>query len=195
MLHLIRVVDRMATPIERLSLALAGIAIVAMMVLVTASALGRHVFNSPITGSEVWVGVFLAPLATYLALASALTHRSHVGVTILVQRSGRRMRRLTQISGAWIVCATFAVLAWQGGLRTWEAFTSGQVEHNIGLPLWMAYVVVPIGCTGIALRAALLALRWWMDGEWRISLAQREATADEAEREQHSQDATSPHSG
>lgn len=180
--RLVGAIDHTARVIERVLLAVAGLAIVTMMVLVTVNALGRYVFSAPITGAEVWVGVFLAPLATYLALASALSHRAHVGVTILVQRLPRKARRGTQIIGAWIVCATFIALAYQGGVRAFGAYSAGQIDPETGTPLWLAYIGVPIGCAGIALRAALLATTWWLDKSWQISLAQQEHGGADADQ-------------
>lgn len=168
--------------VERAFLVLSGLALVGIMVLVTVSALGRYAFSSPIEGSEVWVGVFLAPLVTYLALGSALSHRQHVGVSLVVQRLGPRLRRGTQIVGALIVSIAFTVVGYEGAVRTWNAYTTGQVETNIGAPLWLAYVVIPLGCACLALRSALLAVTWWLGDEWRISLVQQESDEARIER-------------
>lgn len=172
--NLHRSLDRAARMIEVALLAVAGIAVVGMMVIITASALSRYLFSRPMAGSEVVVGVFLAPLATYLALASALTNRQHVGVTIMVQRLRPSLRRASQLLAALIVGLAFAILAYQGWIRAFHAFSTGQIDPNVGIPLYLAYAVVPIGCAGISVRAFLLAMQWWSEGSWRVSLANTE---------------------
>ena len=101
---------------EAVLVALAMAAVFAAMCLITANALGRHLFSFPIKGSEVVVGLFLAPIITYLALSSALAKRDHVAVTLLVTRMGPRLRRFSQIFAALIVAGSFGLLAYEGWL-------------------------------------------------------------------------------
>lgn len=156
----------------------AGVALVAMMLLIATGALSRHLISEPINGSEVIVGVFLAPLVTYFAAASALSARQHVGVTALVGVMPASARRWTQIAAAALTAVLFGMLAWRGWVHAHDALATGQVEPNVGVPLFWAYVTVPVGCVAIALRAVLLTARWWASGDTQISLARRDEAAD-----------------
>lgn len=162
------------TLVENGLLVLAGVIILMMMVVITASAFGRYVFDKPLTGVESLVELFLAPAATYFAIASALRHRQHVGVTILVVKMPRLVRRYTQIAAAGVLSTTFGIIAYQGLLRTMDAFSAGRVEDITGIPLWIAYVTVPCGSAVFALRSLQMAMEWWLSGVWRVSLALRD---------------------
>lgn len=163
-----------ATWIERTLTVIAGAGLVIVMVLVTVGALGRHLFGAPIAGSEIFVGVFLAPLVTYFAAAGALSQRQHVGVTALVTRMGPRTRKIAQIVGALLTAVIFGTIAYQGWLRTLKAIQTHQVETNVNLPLYLAYGVIPLGCLMLALRAILLAVEWARGSNWKISLARQD---------------------
>ena len=166
--------------------AVAMAAVFAAMCLITASALGRHLFSFPIKGSEVVVGLFLAPIITYLALSSALAERDHVAVTLLVTRMGRRLRRFSQIFAALIVAGSFGLLAYEGWLRTAKAISDHQIETNLGWPLFWAYGAVPVGAGLLALRALALAFQWSVSSDWNISLGKADSEGGELLTEQDS---------
>lgn len=154
--------------------AVAGVALIVMMVLISLSALGRYTISMPINGSEVIVGMFLAPLVTYLAAASALAHRQHVGVTAVVVKMGARLRAFSQILFALIAAGMFGLIAVQGGKRTLQAYSDHQMETNISVPIFWAYMVVPIGAGALVLSLLALAAKWAVEGGAKASLARDE---------------------
>lgn len=159
-----------ASHIEDCLLALAGVCIALILAVVVANSLGRHILGSPLAGAVAAVELFLAPAATYFALSAALRNRHHVGVSILVTRMPPRVRRFSQILLAIMAAVVFGVLSYQAALRTIDAMSTGRLDEQTGIPLYVAYSVVLIGCAAVALRSLWMALTWWRDGNSNISM-------------------------
>ncbi|WP_166486603.1 TRAP transporter small permease [Blastococcus saxobsidens] len=141
------------------------------MVLVTYSAVARYLFSSPVTGSQAWVGDYLAPAITFFALSAALRSRRHIGVTFLLTRMGPGVRLLSQTIAAVMIAGVFVAVAYQGMLRTQAAVATGQSHALLGVPLALTYAVVPLGCALLVLRSLLICAQWWTGDRSNIALS------------------------
>jgi TRAP-type C4-dicarboxylate transport system permease small subunit len=130
---------------ETVSTYTAAISTFVMMLLTTADAGGRYIFNRPITGAYEITQNYLMVAAVFLAMSYAYRHGANIRVTFLLDRLPRRVKMVvnhfvqlvSMLYGAVLVVATF-----QQFLR---ATATGTDLTTIDLPLGPAYLIVPVG--------------------------------------------------
>jgi TRAP-type C4-dicarboxylate transport system permease small subunit len=144
--------------IDRLLLWIAGAALVAMMLHITADVVATNLFGSPLPLTNATVTQYYMICVAYLPLAAAELRGSHVSVDFFVNRMPPRPRAAVavavQLLGTGIYGA-LAVQAWQ--LATEKlARNAFLMEQTTRVTTWPSYFVIP---AGFGLIAALLALR------------------------------------
>ncbi len=116
-----------------------------MMCLTTADAFGRYVFNWPITGAYEVTENYLMTMTIFLGLSYAYREGFLIRVTFLADRLSGQVKKvinhLVQII-AILYCAILVVTTMK---RTFETLASGGMLGNISIPLWLAYLMVPVG--------------------------------------------------
>lgn len=152
------VLGRGVAVLSRWATILGGIAIVLMMLHVSADVIARYVFNTSLPGTLTMVTYYYMIFATFLPLALAEKRRSHISVEVLTEMLPTRARLHLQ---GWIMLLTAVVM----GLLAWRSFDAAikaaklgvtQVQGNVNIPVWPAYFVLPVGAS---LMAAILLLR------------------------------------
>jgi TRAP-type C4-dicarboxylate transport system permease small subunit len=130
---------------ERVLTLVAAVATFAMMLLTTADASGRYLFNRPILAAYELTTSYLMIAGVFLAMPYAYRQGANIRVTFLVERLGRRARlvvdHVVQIVSI-LYCAALVVATFQQArhmLRTGTTFVTME------LPLWPAHLVVSIG--------------------------------------------------
>lgn len=116
-----------------------------MMLLTTADAGGRYIFNRPITGAYEITQNYLMVAAVFLAMSFAYRQGANIRVTFLVDHLPRRVKVIinyfvqlvSMLYGAVLVVATF-----QQFLR---ATATGTALSSLDFPLGPAYLIVPVG--------------------------------------------------
>jgi len=144
---------------ENILTCLAGSSIVVMMLLTTADATGRYIFNRPITGAfEITEKYFMT--LTFLGICYTYRQGAHVRLTFLVDRVPHRIRLVIHFFVqliSTVVCLAFIVPTIKQIFRA-----AGQKTFiEIGPwqpPLWTAYIIIPLGWLVIFL-AIMLDLR------------------------------------
>jgi TRAP-type C4-dicarboxylate transport system permease small subunit len=137
--------------LARLSALLAG-ALVAFMVLLTVgSILGRETVGRTITGDFELVGLATGA-AVGLFMPLCQLHRGNIVVDFFTAKAPKRLNRVLDRIGAFLLALCCALLAWRaalGGLSSWNSHTSTTL---LGVPEWYAYApMVP----GFALTAVI----------------------------------------
>ena len=130
---------------ERALTLLAALATFCMMLLTTADATGRYLFNRPILAAFEVTTNYLMVASVFLALPYAYRQGANIRVTFLVDRLGRTARlavnhavQLLSIGyGAALVYATFQ--------QARHVRSTGTTFVTMDLPLWPAHLVVAIG--------------------------------------------------
>ena len=123
----------------------AAVATFSMMLLTTADAGGRYLFNRPILAAYELTTNYLMIAGVFLAMPYAYRQGANIRVTFLVERLGRRARlavdHLVQIVSI-LYCAALVVATFQQArhvLRTGTQFVTME------LPMWPAHLIVSIG--------------------------------------------------
>jgi TRAP-type C4-dicarboxylate transport system permease small subunit len=130
---------------ETVSTYVAVISTFVMMLLTTADAGGRYIFNRPITGAYEITQNYLIVAAVFLAMSYAYRHGANIRVTFLVDRLPRRVKLVinyfvqlfSMLYGGVLVAATFKQFL--------RATATGTALSSIDFPLGPAYLLVPVG--------------------------------------------------
>jgi TRAP-type C4-dicarboxylate transport system permease small subunit len=130
---------------ERILTLVAAAATLGMMLLTTADAGGRYLFNRPILAAFELTSSYLMIAAVFLALPYAYGQGANIRVTFLVDRLGRRGRLVVDhmvqvvsiVYGALLVVATFQ--------QARHVFATKTTFVTLDLPLWPAHLLVSLG--------------------------------------------------
>jgi len=138
--------------------ACAGIAL--MMVVIVADAAMRYLFGSPLSIAYDLTRIYLMPAVVFLALPCSMRERAHIGIEFFVGRFPAGLRRVCHRMTQAIGVIFFSLVAWKVGALAHRAWSTDQVlTGQYTWPLWMAYAVVPVGCSVMALRCLVLPYR------------------------------------
>jgi TRAP-type C4-dicarboxylate transport system permease small subunit len=130
-----------------------------LMLLTTADAGGRYIFNRPITGAFEITSNYLEIAAVFMAVSYGYREGAYIRVTFLVDRLPRQVKLVinyfvqlfSMLYGTLLVIATF-----QQALRIFSDHTT--LSSLDFIPLGPAYVIVPVGLFFMSL-AMLLDIR------------------------------------
>lgn len=127
-----------------------------LMVLSSADALGRYLFDLPIEGAFQISEDYLLVLAVFLGLGYSYQTGSHVRVTFVVDKLAAGARRVAEHAVQWFSLACALVLAAATGGQAFDLMKNGARSNGlVSYPLWPAHFCVFFGCLMLALLIAL----------------------------------------
>jgi len=130
---------------EKVLTYVAVLAIFIMMCLTSADAIGRYIFNSPITGAYEFTEKYLMLTAVYLGTSYTYRGGSTIRITLLVSRLPSNIRMgLNIFAQLFSICYGFFLVVpnIQSLFRTYH---QGTTLTSTSLPLWPPYFAIPIG--------------------------------------------------
>ncbi len=139
---LVSFVDRAS----RAASVVATLCLIAIVISVTADAMGRYLFSRPIIGVHAIVGGLLHPVLIFFG--SALVARSNGHMRVQVVRLDRwpTLKRAIENLFAWLISLFWGVVAWQASVRVYEAYAMNQWPvGEIAVPAIVSYGAVAIG--------------------------------------------------
>jgi TRAP-type C4-dicarboxylate transport system permease small subunit len=139
--------------VARLCGLVAGMALVAMMLLTVADVVQRSLFNVPIRGTLEIVELLLA-CTFFLALPAVFLREENITVDV----TGPRLRPLLKRIAEIVALALIAVLAWQGFRRALDPVTAMDVTSDLSLSRLYYWMPVLAWLVGSGLAAAYMAL-------------------------------------
>jgi TRAP-type C4-dicarboxylate transport system permease small subunit len=131
----------------------AALATFAMMLLTSADAAGRYLFNRPILVAFELTTNYLMVAVVFLAMPYAYRQGANIRVTFLVERLGRGPRlivgHVVQVVSI-LYCAALVLATFQ---QARHVLGTGTTFATLDLPLWPAHVIV---CAGLAVTSLLM---------------------------------------
>lgn len=130
---------------EKWSTALAVLSIFIMMCLTTVDAIGRYLFNFPITGAYEVTEKYLMLIAVYLGTSYTYRGGSNIRITLLIDHLPRQVKMgLNIFAQIFSICYGFLLVipTVQNVFRTYGQKTT---LSSSNLPLWLPYAAIPIG--------------------------------------------------
>ena len=140
---------------ERLATLAAAAATFVMMLLTTADALGRYVFNRPILIAYELTTNYLMIAVVFLAMPYAYRQGANIRVTFLVDRFGPVARQVVNhvVQVVSLVYCGALVYATFGQAR--HVMRTGTTFATVEWPLWPAHVAV---CAGLFVTTLMMLL-------------------------------------
>jgi tripartite ATP-independent transporter DctM subunit len=140
------VIPRIVSLIETI----AGLALVADLVVVVGSVLGRHLFDAPVVWSDDVARALLLSLS-FFGAAAALARGENAGVTFFVDRLSPKLRRQVDCLVAVTVVVVAGALCWNAATLTRET-----AEQTVGAGIPQVLFFAPIGFSAAAMTAFAL---------------------------------------
>ncbi|MDH5517431.1 MAG: TRAP transporter small permease [Gammaproteobacteria bacterium] len=163
------IADRTFFKFESFLNLLGGIIIFLLVFLATANALGRWLFDLPISGYIDWVEQSMAFMA-FLGIAYTKREGGHIRMDMLVSRLHGRRLWLTELLSTFIMLTITLALIYGSYLHFWRAYSLGDSSLDINLPTWPAKLIVPFALSVLALR---LLLQIWGYGRAALEASQQ----------------------
>jgi TRAP-type C4-dicarboxylate transport system permease small subunit len=130
---------------ERVLTLVAALATFAMMLLTTADAVGRYLFNRPILAAYELTTNYLMAAVIFLAMPYAYRQGANIRVTFLVDRLGRAPRLAVNHCVQVISILYCGALVFATIQQTRHVLTTKTTFVTLDLPLWPAHLVVAVG--------------------------------------------------
>jgi TRAP-type C4-dicarboxylate transport system permease small subunit len=130
---------------ERVLTLVAAVATFSMMLLTTADAAGRYLFNRPILAAYELTTNYLMIAAVFLALPYAYRQGANIRVTFLVNRLGPRARLAVDHLVQLVSIAYGGLLVFATLQQARHMFSTRTTFVTLDLPLWPAHLLVSIG--------------------------------------------------
>ena len=150
---------RVVSLLERASLALAVLAVLAMMLSISADAFARYLFNAPIEGAFEFTELYLMIVVTFMAMPDTYSSGAQIRLDIATGALRRVPGRLPERLALAVAAAVMAVMFWYSLQTAAEKFAEAETSLGaVQFRLDWSYVWVPVGTGLVALRMALRAL-------------------------------------
>lgn len=145
------------TFLSRLGVALGAIAVLAAFGLVTAAVALRYLFNRPLVWSDEVTG-WLIVATVMLSIAEVQRRGGNIGVDLLTDRAGGRLRRALELVGVATVAACAMLLSAQGYETVAFSKLMGLKSNTLGwVDTWLVQLLVPVG-SALLLLVSLMQL-------------------------------------
>jgi TRAP-type C4-dicarboxylate transport system permease small subunit len=130
--------------------ALAALFMVALLVAVLASVLGRQ-FHFNIAGTDAYAGYMMAG-AGFLALAHTLKRGEHIRVTLLLQALAPRARHALETWALLAASVLASLVAFYSVRLAWQSHAFNDISTgNDATPLWLPQLSMAVGTTILAI--------------------------------------------
>ncbi|WP_338030866.1 TRAP transporter small permease [Cytobacillus citreus] len=103
----------------------------------------RYIFNEPKAWVEEVVRYFII-WGTFLGFAVALRHNQHIQVDIVYDKLSKRAKRMVDIFATSVSILFCIVFTYYGYVLVESRYHSGMVSLDVGIPMWIVYLILPI---------------------------------------------------
>lgn len=130
-----------------------------MVVTICYDVLMRYLFTQP-TSWSLEVNTFLLIYVAVMTAADVQREKEHISISFLAAKFPPHVQGIVGAVVALVGVAFCAILAWRGGLMTYQAFEYGErVSSALGTPRALPYSMLPIGFGVLALQFLVQAIR------------------------------------
>lgn len=103
----------------------------------------RYVFNEP----KAWVEEvvrYLIIWGTFIGFAIALRHNQHIQVDILYDKLSGKSKRIIDFFATSVSIIFCIAFTYYGAILVEARYHSGMVSLDVGIPMWIIYLILPI---------------------------------------------------
>ena len=91
---------------------------------------------------EITINMFV--WVTLLGVSIAFRKKAHLAVTFFYDLAPANLRAVFTIIASLFGLAFFGILAWLGGIQTWDEMDMGVTSDALALPTWIYTIGVPV---------------------------------------------------
>jgi TRAP-type C4-dicarboxylate transport system permease small subunit len=137
-----------------------GVALILMMLHITAEVVGRYFFGTPLHGTVEIVPTYYMVAIVFLPLALIERLNAHIVVELLSKRFPERIQEMQIALVALLSAAYFGAFTWQTWGDALQKFAVREVSlGNVAVTVWPTRFYVPIGCGLITILLVYKAIR------------------------------------
>ena len=138
---------------DRVFMAIAAFALLAMGISICADALGRYVFHSPLTGNYEFTSFYAMVMLAFMALPATYASGGHIRLEVFTSRLERLPWRLSERINVVFGIVAFGILTWATGHEAVDKFVTRETTlGSIQFPMYWSYVWVPLGAGWLTIR-------------------------------------------
>lgn len=142
--------------LEKGLLAVATAGLLLMMLSISADALGRHLFNSPLRGNFELTSLYFMVILVFATLSANYAQGVHVRLDVVSEHLKRRFGKNYTRAIALICLPVFALFAWYVCIEAIAKFQHMETRMGaIPFPIYLSYVWVALGAITLTLRFLL----------------------------------------
>ena len=153
--------DRFLFRIESAMTLVAGLFVLAIMLLAVVNIIGRKFFNLPVPGFIDWI-VQAVPIVAFLGIAYCQRLGSHIRMDLVVRSLKGRFLWAFELTSVVLMAVLILILTVGSWDHAERAIRIGDSTIDINLPTWPVKLLVPIMFVLLLVR---LVLQIW--GYWR----------------------------
>lgn len=148
-----RFADRALTLAERAFMTVAVLSLVAMVLSVSADAIGRYLFRAPLSGNYEFTSLFAMVALTFMGMPGTYATGGHIRLTFFTPYLERIPGRISERINVILALVAFALLAWISGQEAIHKFAVNETTLGaVQFPMYWSYVWVPLGSGLLCLR-------------------------------------------
>jgi TRAP-type C4-dicarboxylate transport system permease small subunit len=152
-------VDAAFSAVERVFIALAAFASIAIMLIVSFDTVLRYVFHSPLLWSIDVVSRYLMVATFYLAISYAFHKGDHIRLLACRPLFGTRLKGVADAVIYLASAVIFAVIFWRFTVVAIEQFETAEAAIGAYLyPTWISSALVALGSLMMTIRLVIRAL-------------------------------------
>ncbi|GGK34463.1 hypothetical protein GCM10010965_29290 [Caldalkalibacillus thermarum] len=129
---------------EKLEEVLLVTTMVVMVILIFYQVCSRYFFNYSLSWTEE-VARYIHIWQVWLGASFAVKKQRHIRVEIFVKKLPGTFKRVVDITALLLWFFLAMVLAYEGTQVVNHIFERGQLSPAIRMPMWLAYLAVPVG--------------------------------------------------
>jgi TRAP-type C4-dicarboxylate transport system permease small subunit len=121
-----------------------------MLLLGVADVMGRYLFRKPIIGTLEAFEILL-PAIVLLSLAYTQRSKGHITVDLFIPHLPPKARAILGFATTSWAIVLFGLIGWQGILLSLSYRQTERVITNIGVPMFLPRLLVPVGAFAMVL--------------------------------------------
>ncbi len=149
----------MNTLLKRTELALSGLsvlAVIAIMLIVTADTFVRYVLHAPFSWSFELISYYLLIAAIHFAISDTFREGDHIGVDFLPKSIPPKIHVAMEMFWVTAAALVFGIISWGAFENLYYAYVDNEFFPGIiAWPVWVSYLPIAIGTAVMTLRLFL----------------------------------------
>jgi TRAP-type C4-dicarboxylate transport system permease small subunit len=123
-----------------------------LMLLISADAAGRYLFNAPVKGAYEITELYLMIAIVLFGLGTTQRTAGHVRITLLSESFPAPLRRWLEVGFLAISLAVFGVATVAASQLALDHLLAGRTQGTLGLPVGPSWLILVVGLAAFCLR-------------------------------------------